>query len=74
MWNRMRNPILVFLSSIDHQFPLSKIYTKLRIYRLMDPHPFEYYCIFCREICDEWWKDNNSSEPYFMDQLGMGNQ
>jgi len=53
----MRNLILVFLSSIDHKFDLSNLYRKIGIYRLMLPHVFEYYCVFCRRFCNCWWED-----------------
>jgi hypothetical protein len=55
---RMRNPILVFLASIDHHsFLLNKVFKKARIYDLMEPHVFEYYCVFCRGVCTCWWDD-----------------
>jgi hypothetical protein len=59
----MRNPILVFLSSVDHHgrigsFSLSKVYSKIGIYKLMYPYYFEHYCVFCRRFTDDWW-DND---------------
>jgi len=52
----MRNPIAVFLFSIDHKFALlNKIYCKIRLYDVIRPYPFEHYCVFCRRICYSWW-------------------
>jgi len=51
----MRNPILVLLSSIDHKTDLGKKFPV--IYKWFEPHVFEYYCVFCRTICDCWWED-----------------
>ena len=54
----IRNPFLVFLASIDHQsYFINKLFSKFRVYDLMLPHVFEYYCIFCRRICNCWWED-----------------
>ena len=54
----VRNPLAVFLFSMDHQSGiLCKIYAKIGLYNVIAPTPFEHYCIFCRRISYEWWKD-----------------
>ena len=58
----MRNPLAVFLFSIDHKSgTLNKIYAKIGLYLVIAPFPFEHYCMFCRRFSDLWWK----SKAYF---------
>jgi len=54
----MRNPLAVFLFSLDHKsHAMSKILSKLRLYDIIAPYPFEHYCVFCaKHVSDEWWK------------------
>ena len=53
----MRNPLAVFLFSIDHKSGiLNKIYAEIGLYSVIAPFPFEHYCVFCRRICYCWWK------------------
>jgi hypothetical protein len=53
----MHNPIAVFLFSCDHKFKiLSKIYSKIGLYSVIHPYPFEHYCVFCAKYVDYcWW-------------------
>ena len=62
----MKNPIAVFLFSIDHKSrTLNRIFEKIGLYEVILPFPFEHYCVFCAKyVCDCWWKDRE----YFLKQ------
>jgi len=53
----MKNPIAVFLFSIDHKSrTLNRIFGFLGLYRVIRPFPFEHYCVFCaKTVSWEWW-------------------
>lgn len=53
----MRNPLAVFLFSLDHKSTiLNKIFRKIRLYDAIAPFPFEHYCVFCaKNVSNEWW-------------------
>jgi len=58
----MRNPLAVFLFSIDHKSGiLNEIYAKIGLYSVIKPFPFEHYCVFCRRFSYDWWE----SKAYF---------
>jgi len=66
----MRNPLAVFLFSIDHQSKmLNKIYSKIGLYSVIAPFLFEHYCVFCRCFGDEWWKP----KEFFLDRIQINN-
>lgn len=62
----MRNPLAVFLFSIDHKSSIvCKIYARIGLYAVIYPFPFEHYCVFCaKTVCDDWWKPKS----YFVDR------
>lgn len=53
----MHNPLAVFLFSIDHKSRLlNKIYAKIGLYKIIQPFPFEHYCVFCAKYFTyDWW-------------------
>jgi len=61
----MRNPILVFLISMEHLLPISpyvffnKIMSPIKQIRFgIYPMRFEHYCVVCgRRYTYDWWEE-----------------
>jgi hypothetical protein len=60
----MKNPVAVFLFSIDHKSAtLNRIFAFLGLYRVIRPFPFEHYCAFCaKHFTHDWWRSREYYE------------
>jgi hypothetical protein len=59
--SKLRNPLFVFIFSCGHKSnTISKITHMIHLYEAIRPHPFEYYCVFCRQFFENdcWSVDN----------------